>query len=100
MTTSALNRMNRVLENGQIIALMDGGDGFTGRIYRMSESRGYQTKFCCKYFFYIVTFKNSVPCGVQGVTRDSRRKTFLDHAKKQGISVNIIQPDIFEAWQN
>ena len=100
MTHSARNRMNRVLENGQIIALMDGDDGFTGRIYRTKESRGYQTGFQLKHFFYIITFKDSIPSGLEGVTRDTRRKTILKHAKEQNISINIVQPDVFKEWQS
>jgi len=100
MTHSAKLRLNRVLENGQIIALLDGHNGFTGRLYRTSESRGYKTNFSYKHFFYLVTFKNSVPSGIEGVTRDVRRKNILKHAKQQGIEVNILQPDVFAQWQN
>lgn len=101
MTKSRQNRIDAVLRNGQIVMTMQSTDkskNLTGRIYRTSESRGYKTGFSLKHFFYIVSFENGCATWIEGITKDSRRKSIFDHMAQHGITHQIVNQEAFDEW--
>jgi hypothetical protein len=88
------------MRNGKIVATLQATDDnqFSGRLYLNCESRGYQTNFNQEPFYYLITFKNQLPTHIEGVTKDSRRKTFLQPCADQKIALNIVDKAYFDKW--
>ena len=72
--------INRLFQTGILVAILDSKEspGKVARIYAAPESRGYQTKYQPKMFYWFVPYSsNGLPSGIMGITRDARRKNIV-----------------------
>lgn len=102
MTRSKRDKLKFVLNRGQIVLTMTKTDeiGVTARLYRNSESRGYQTDFQLRPFFYIISFHDGVPVWIEAVTKDARRKNIVKHLTEQSLDWQIVNQESFDLWVN
>jgi len=94
------NKLNRILEKGRIFAILENPamPESTLRLYQFKESRGFQTNYRYKPFYFSVTIKNCLPASWSAITKDSRRKEFIARCEKQGTKVIITNAEIFDQW--
>lgn len=84
MTTKAQS----IILNGQLVVqLPEGG------IYAVKESRGYQTDYKHKTFFYFVYSPRSKPVGI---TNDPRRHTMQEFWEEKKIPYRIVNQKLYE----
>jgi len=98
MTYTEQCKLNRIVEQGEIVAVLR-NNGNEARIYAVEESRGYQTQYQLKRFFYFVPLNNlGIPIYYQGITKDCRRHDFANRCKTQGTTVKIVNSNLFNEW--
>jgi len=68
--------IDKIFQTGTLVAILKSKETRReARIYAACESRGYQTKYLQKLFFFFVPYsKNGLPLSVKGITRNARRK--------------------------
>ena len=87
-------KKERIIRSGQIVVLLSGPEG-TGKIIALTESRGCQSNFNQKTYYYFVWAD-----GYQGITKDARRKTLLAFWNKNQIIPTIINQELWEKFLN
>jgi len=85
--------INRLFQQGTLVAnLISKQTKELARIYACDESRGYQTDYRQRRFFFFVPYKNSLPSGViRGITKDTRRKNITQYSEVTIIDDNLWQ---------
>lgn len=93
------NKMNTILERGKPFVFLWNEEKQTeARIFSVSESRGYQTGYCHKVFFYLVTYKNGLPEGYAPMTRDPRKHGLIEYWNTNNIAHKITDINLFNEW--
>lgn len=65
----------------------------------LEESRGYQTNYKPKPFFYLVVYGENGLCkAIFPMTKDARRHTIQDWWKSIGIRYIIHSQELFDKW--
>jgi hypothetical protein len=90
--------IDKLMREGELVAMLKAKtNGGLARIYACKESRGYQTDFRPKRFFFFVPFStaNNIPLKIIGITRDARRKNIPLYS-----DVNIVNNDLWQDFMN
>jgi len=96
MSTYHEKKLNTILQ-GEIVAILNNPTSTnTARIYATKESRGYQTDYKHKTFFYLVIYKEGQPVRYTGLTNDPRRKTMVKYWQENRICCKIFNQRLFD----
>jgi len=89
-------KLNKILQ-GEMVAILDNPTSTTtARIYATKESRGGQTNYKHKTFFYLVIYKDGVAISYAGMSNDPRRKTMVKYWQEKGIEYKILKQNLFD----
>jgi len=89
-------KLNTILQ-GEIVAILDNPTSTTtARIYAIRQSRGYQTNYKPKRFYYLVVYKDGVAISYTGMSNDPRRKTMVKYWQEKGIEYKILKQNLFD----
>jgi hypothetical protein len=97
--------IKRVLESGARVCEISHPDkpDRKAAIWALSSSRGYQTGYTSKRFFYLVKFEIkadglAIAESIGGITKDSRRHTMQTYWRDNGFKALIFNADMFAEY--
>lgn len=94
-------KLNSLLMHGKTVVRLPKDDkGRSGEILAFTESRGYQTNYKYKNFFYFILYKNDEATDYKGITNITQKHTLIDHWREKGISYKIVDQELFDEFLN